>query len=160
MLYHTDSVSTICRRLFNHYHFNHVDYHDIFDYLRFAYYAVLHSSDISLLSALRSCVSASRTFLRAARICGLTPPAYFRKYMDFYSYIDLSRLRAHYENCIASSEYCTNYYNIYKLRYIDGSYIYGSDSEYSRFKLSEQVRFSRSIKHRDQIALLNINSNL
>lgn len=159
-LYHTDSVGVICRHLFYHYHFGYPDCHDVFDYLRFAYYAVLHSKDISLFSALRSCVSASRTFLRAARLCGLTPTAYFRKYMDFYSYMELSRLRSHYENCIASAEYRTNYYSIYQLRHINGNYIYGSDSEYSRFFVSEQIRFLRSIKHRDQIALLNINSNL
>jgi hypothetical protein len=45
-------------------------------------------------------------------------------------------------------------------RHINGSYIYASDSEYSRFRVSEQIRFERSIKHRDEIALLNINSNL
>ena len=28
------------------------------------------------------------------------------------------------------------------------------------FPVSEQIRFERSIKHRDEIALLNINSNL
>lgn len=160
VLYHTDSVSLICRRLFNHYHFNHADYHDIFDYLRFAYYSVLHSNNVSLLSALRSCVSASRAFLAAARICQLTPTAYFRKYTEFYKYMDLSCLRSHFENCLESKEYCTNYYNIYQLRSINGSYIYGFDSEYSRFCVSEQIRFLRSIKHRDQIALLNINSNL
>ena len=159
-IYHTDSVGDICRRLFYHYHYGYPDNHDIFDYLRFAYYAVLHSKDMSLFSALRSCVSASRTFLRAARLCGFTPTAYFRKYMDFYSYISLSQLRSHFENCIASAEYRTNYYSIYQLRYINGNYIYGSDSEYSRFRVSEQIRFMRSIKHRDQIALLNINSNL
>lgn len=160
VLYHTDSVSLICRRLFNHYHFNHADYHDIFDYLRFAYYSVLHSKNVSLFSALRSCVSASRAFLASARICQLTPTAYFRKYMEFYKYMDLSCLRSHFENCLASKDYCTNYYNIYQLRHINGSYIYGSDSEYSRFVVSEQIRFLRSIKHRDEIALLNINSNL
>lgn len=80
--------------------------------------------------------------------------------MDFYSYISLSQLRSHFENCIASDEYCTNYYQIYQLRHINGNYIYGSDSDYSRFRVSEQIRFMRSIKHRDQIALLNINSNL
>lgn len=115
---------------------------------------------MSLFSALRSCVSASRTFLRAAAKCGLTPTAYFRKYIDFFSYLDLSCLRSHFENCIASAEYCTNYYNIYQLRYINCNYLYGSDSEFSRFRVSEQIRFERSIKHRDQIALLNINSNL
>ena len=67
----------------------------------FAYYAVLHSKDISLFSALRSCISASRAFLRAAAKCGLTPTAYFRKYLDFYSYLDLSRLRSHFENYLA-----------------------------------------------------------
>lgn len=159
-IYHTDSVGVICRRLFYHYHFGYPDTHDIFDYLRFAYYSVLHSNDISLFSALRSCVSASRTFLRAASLCGLTPTAFFRKYMDFYSYLALSQLRSHFENCITSSEYCTNYYNIYQLCHINGNYIYGSDSEFSRFRVSEQIRFLRSIKHRDQIALLNINSNL
>lgn len=159
-IYHSDSVGVICRRLFCHYHFGYSDTNDIFDYLRFAYYAVLHSNNISLFSALRSCVSASRTFLRAASLCGLTPTAYFRKYMDFYSYIALSQLRSHFENCIDSSEYCANYYNIYQLRHINGSYIYGSDSEFSRFRVSEQIRFVRSIKHRDQIAFLNINSYL
>ena len=92
-------------------------------------------------------------------MCDLTPTAYFRKYLAFYKYIGLSRLRSHYENC-DSVEYRTNYYKIYQLRYIDGSYIYGSDSEFSRFRISEQIRSLRSIKHRDQIALLNINSNL
>lgn len=159
-LYHTDSVGVICRRLFYHYHFGYPDSHDIFDYLRFAYYSVLHSKDISLFSALRSCVSASRLFLRAARLCGLTPTAYFRKYLDFYSYIELSRLRSHYENCIVSDDYRINYYSIYQLRHINCNYLYGSDSEFSRFRVSEQIRFERSIKHRDQIALLNINSNL
>lgn len=159
-IYHTDSVGVICRKLFYHYYFGYTDNHDIFDYLRFAYYAVLHSNNVSLFSALRSCVSASRTFLCAARLCGLTPTSYFRKYMDFFRYIGLSQLRSHYENCIASAEYRINYYSIYQLRQINGSYIYGSDSEYSRFRVSEQIRFMRSIKHRDQIALLNINSNL
>lgn len=159
VLFNTDSITDICRALFRHYHFGYPDTHDIFDYLRFAYYSVLHSKNVSLLSALRSCVSASRAFLRAARMCDLTPTAYFRKYMDFYKYIGLSRLRSHYENC-QDAEYRTNYYNIYQLSHIDGSYIYGSDSEYSRFCVSEQIRFLRSIKHRDQIALLNINSNL
>ncbi len=159
-IFHTDSVGVICRRLFYHYHFGIPDYHDIFDYLRFAYYAVLHSKNVSLLSALRSCVSASRSFLRAARLCGLTPTSYFRKYLEFYKYTALSQLRQHYENCTTSAEYCSNYYNIYQLRYINGSYVYDSDSEYSRFCISEQIRFQRSIKHRDQIALLNINSNL
>ena len=159
-MFQSDSVGVICRRLFYHYHFGYPDDHDIYKYLRFAYYAVLHSKNVSLFSALRSCVSASRTFLRAARLCGLTPTAYFRKYMDFYSYKALSQLRMHYENCINSSEYCTNYYNIYQFGRINGSYVYGSDSEYSRFRVSEQIRFLRSIKHRDEIALLNINSNL
>ena len=68
VVFHTDSVSKICSCLFKHYHFNHADYHDIFDYLRFAYYSVLHSKNVSLLSALRSCVSASRAFLTTARI--------------------------------------------------------------------------------------------
>lgn len=159
VLFNTDSVTDICRALFRHYHFGYDDNHDIFDYLRFAYHSVLHSKNVSLLSALRSCVSASRAFLHAARMCDLTPTAYFRKYLDFYKFIGLSRLRSHYENC-ESAEYRTNYYNIYKLRCIDCSYLYGSDSEYSRFCVSEQIRFLRSIKHRDQIALLNINSNL
>lgn len=159
-IYNTDSITDICRRLFSHYHFGYPDTHDIFSYLRFAYYYVIHSKNVSLLSALRSCVSASRTFLRAATLCGLTPTVYFRKYMDFYRYIGLSQLRSHFENCIASAEYRTNYYSIYQLRHINGNYIYGSDSEYSRFRVSEQIRFERSIKHRDQIALLNINSNL
>lgn len=159
-LYSTASVGVICRRLFYHYHFGYSDTHDIYNYLRFAYYAVLHSKNISLFSALRSCVSASRKFLNAARLCGLSPTAYFRKYMDFYSYKDLSQLRSHFENCLSSSEYCTNYYNIYQLRHINGAYIFDSDSEFSRFRVSEQIRFERSIKHRDQIALLNINSNL
>ena len=160
VLFNTDSVGLICRRLFTHYHFNHPDYHDIFGYLRFAYYSVLHSKNVSLLSALRSCISASRIFLRAARLCGLSPTAYFRRYKDFYKYLALSRLRTHYENCVNSSEYCTNYYSIYGLDGIDSSYLTSSDSEFSRFKLSEQIRFLRSIKHRDQIALLNINSYL
>lgn len=159
VLFDTDSVTDICKGLFRHYHFGYPDTHDIFEYLRFAYYSVLHSKNVSLLSAFRSCVSASRAFLRAARICDLTPTAYFRKYLDFYKYIGLSQLRSHFENC-SSDEYRTNYYSIYKLRGIDGSYIYDSDSEYSRFKLSEQIRFLRSIKHRDKIALLNIHSNL
>lgn len=159
-LFDTDSVGDICRRLFYHYHFGFPDTHDIFDYLRFAYYAVLHSKDISLMSALRSCVSASRKFLAAARLCGFTPVEYFRVYIDFYSYMDLSHLRAHFENCLASSEYCSNYYSIYQLWHINGSYIYEKDSEFSRFCVSEKIRFMRSIKHRDQIALLNINSNL
>lgn len=159
-LFHSDSIGVICRKLFFHYHYGLPDNHDVFDYLRFAYYAVLHSKNVSLLSALSSCVSASRTFLRAARLCGLTPTAYFRKYMDFYSYKALSQLRSHFENCIDSSEYCQNYYRIYQLGHIDGSYVYGSDSEFSRFRVSEQIRFLRSIKHRDEIALLNINSNL
>lgn len=160
VLFNTDSVSLICRRLFTHYHFSHSDYHDIFGYLRFAYYSVLHSKNVSLLSALRSCISASRSFLRSARLCGLTPTVYFRRYIDFYKYIELSRLRSHYENCIISSQYCTNYYSIYGLDGIDSSYLTSVDSEFSRFKVSEQIRFLRSIKHRDQIALLNINSNL
>lgn len=160
VLFNTDSVGLICRRLFTHYHFSHSDYHDIFSYLRFAYYSVLHSKDVSLLSALRSCISASRSFLRSARLCGLTPTVYFRRYIDFYRYIELSRLRSHYENCIISSEYCTNYYSIYGLDGIDSSYLTSSDSEFSRFKVSEKIRFLRSIKHRDQVALLNINSNL
>lgn len=159
VLFDTDSVTDICRRLFSHYHSGLPDTHDIFVYLRFAYNSVLHAKNVSLLSALRSCVSASRDFLRAARMCDMTSTAYFRKYMDFYKYIGLTRLRSHYENC-DSVEYRTNYYNIYQLRFIDGSYIYGSDSEYSRFRVSEQIRSLRSIKHRDQIALLNINSNL
>lgn len=159
VLFNTDSVTDICRALFRHYHYGYADTHDIFGYLRFAYYSVLHSKNVSLLSALRSCVSASRVFLRAARMCDLTPTAYFRKYMDFYKFIGLSRLRSHYENC-DFEDYCTNYYKIYQLRFIDSSYIYGSDSEYSRFCVSEQIRFLRSVKHRNQIALLNINSNL
>lgn len=159
-LFQTDSIGVICRQLFYHYKFGCPDTHDIFDYLRFAYYAVLHSKNVSLLSALRSCVSASCKFLHAASLCGLSPTAYFRKYMDFYKYKALSQLRSHYENCIDSSEYFINYYNIYQLFHINGNYIYGSDSEYSRFRVSEQIRFERSIKHRDQIALLNINSNL
>lgn len=160
VLFDTDSVGLICRRLFTHYHFKHSDYHDIFGYLRFAYYSVLHSKNVSLLSALRSCVSASRTFLRAARLCGLSPAEYFRRYKDFYTHIELSRLRSHYESCIDSAEYRTNYYKIYTVHGVDSSYLYTSDSEFARFKLSEQVRFLRSIKHRDQIALLNINSYL
>ena len=160
VLFDTDSVGLICRRLFAHYHFNEPDYHDIFRYLRFAYYSVLHSKNVSLLSALRSCVSASRSFLRSARLCGLSPTEYFRRYKDFYTHIELSRLRSHYEFCIDSPEYCNNYYDIYRLDGIDSSYLNSSDSEFSRFKLSEQVRFLRSIKHRDEIALLNINSNL
>ncbi len=160
VLFNTDSVGLICRRLFTHYHFNHSDYHDIFGYLRFAYYSVLHSKNVSLLSALRSCISASRIFLSAARLCGLSPTVYFRRYKDFYKYIELSRLRSHYENCINSAEYSKNYYSIYGFDGINSSYLTSSDSEFSRFKLSEQIRFLRSIKHRDQIALLNINSNL
>ena len=160
VLFDTDSVGLICRRLFYHYHFNEPDYHDIFKYLRFAYYSVLHSKNVSLLSALRSCVSASRSFLRSARLCGLSPTEYFRRYEDFYKHLELSRLRSHYEFCIESAEYCNNYYNIYLPDGINSSYLTSSDSEFSRFKLSEQVRFLRSIKHREQIALLNINSNL
>ena len=160
VLFDTDSVGLICRRLFTHYHFNEPDYHDIFGYLRFAYYSVLHSKNVSLLSALRSCVSASRSFLRSACLCGLSPAEYFRRYENFYKHIELSRLRSHFENCINSSEYCNNYYKIYCLDGIDSSYINSTDSEFSRFKLSEQVRFLRSIKHRDKIALLNINSHL
>lgn len=160
VLFNTDSVGLICRRLFTHYHFNHSDYHDIFGYLRFAYYSVLHSKNVSLLSALRSCVSASRIFLRCARLCGLSPTAYFRRYQDFYKHLELSRLRSHYQNCINSVEYCINYYSIYGFDGINSSYLNSSDSEFSRFKLSEQIRFLRSIKHRDQIALSNINSNL
>lgn len=160
VLFDTDSVGLICRRLFTHYHFKHSDYHDIFGYLRFAYYSVLHSKNVSLMSALRSCVSASRSFLRAARLCGLSPVEYFRRYKDFYTYIELSRLRSHFESCIDSAEYCNNYYKIYCIDGIDSSYLTSTDSEFARFKLSEQVRFLRSIKHRDQIALLNINSYL
>lgn len=160
VLFATDSVGLICRRLFQHYHFNEPDYHDIFDYLRFAYYSVLHSKNVSLLSALRSCVSASRSFLRSARLCGLSPVEYFRRYKDFYKHIELSRLRSHYEHCVDSDEYRSNYYKINRLGAIDSSYLFSTDSEFSRFKLSEQVRFLRSIKHRDEIALLNINSNL
>lgn len=160
VLFDTDSVGLICSRLFYHYHFNEPDYHDIFKYLRFAYYSVLHSKNVSLLSALRSCVSASRSFLRAARLCGFSPTEYFRRYEDFYKYLELSRLRSHYESCIESAEYCNNYYKIYRLDGIDTSYVFSTDSEFSRFKLSEHVRFLRSIKHRDQVALLNINSNL
>lgn len=160
VLFDTDSIGLICRRLFYHYHFNEPDYHDIFGYLRFAYYSVLHSKNVSLLSALRSCVSASRSFLRSARLCGLSPTEYFRRYKDFYKHLELSRLRSHYESCIESTEYCNNFYKIYCLDGVDFSYLYSTDSEFSRFKLSEQVRFLRSIKHRDEIALLNINSNL
>lgn len=36
------------QKAFYHYHFSLPDDHDIYDYLRFAYYAVLHSKDISL----------------------------------------------------------------------------------------------------------------
>ena len=159
-LFGTDSVGDICRQLFYHYHFGLPDNHDIFSYLRFAYDSVVHAKNISLFSALRSCVSASRAFLKAARLCDLSPTAYFRKYLDFYSYMDLSRLRSHFEECISNNVYCSNYYRIYKLGKINGSYIYGEDSEFSRFRVSEQIRFLRSIKHRDQIALFNINSNL
>lgn len=158
-IYHTDSITDICRRLFKHFHFGYADFHDIFSYLRFAYSSVIHSKNVSLLSALRSCVSSSRTFLRAADICGLTPTAYFRRYLDFYKFKGLSQLRSHFENCTID-EYRLNYYKIHNLRNINCSYIYSSDTEYSRFCLSEQIRYLRSIKHRDKIALLNINSNL
>lgn len=160
VLFDSDSIGLICKRLFQHYHFNEPDYHDIFDYLRFAYYSVLHNKNVSLLSALRSCVSASRSFLRSARLCGLSPTDYFRRYKDFYKHIELSRLRSHYEYCMSSDEYRSNYYKIYRPDGIDASYMFSTDSEFGRFKLSEQVRFLRSIKHRDEIALLNINSYL
>lgn len=153
----SDEVSVIARFLFNHYRRRLPDDHDIFGYLRFAYVSVLHSHNIGLLSCLKSVLYASKKFLSCARLCDCSPVEYFRKYQKFYSFKNLSVLYQHFDNC-SDSSYRSLYYQTYLPFRLDDSY--QLSKEFSDFTLSEKVRFYRSIKHRDTVALNNVDSNL
>ena len=153
----SDSISDIARHLFYHYHKHCSDNHDIYRYLYFAYVSVLHSKNVGLLSCLKSVLYASKQFLSAARLCDCSPVEYFRKYLKFYRFKNLGVLRLHFDNC-SDSLYRSIYYQTYSFHGLDSRYL--ATSEFADFTLSEKVRFVSSIKHRDEVALNNIDSNL
>lgn len=153
----SDKVSVLARHLFNHYRMHIPNNHDIYDYLRFAYDSVLHSKNVGLLSCLKSVLYASKKFLSSARLCGCSPVEYFRKYQKFYSFKNLSVLYQHFDNC-SDNSYRSLYYSTYLPHRLDSSYL--NSKEFADFTLSEKVRFYRSIKHRNVVALNNVSSNL
>ena len=63
----------------------------------------------------------------------------------------------HFDNC-SDSRYRSIYYQTYSLHGLDSRYL--ATREFADFTLSEKVRFVHSIKHRNEVALNNIDSNL
>ena len=135
---------------------------------RFAY-EMCTKSDLSILSALCSVIRSSRNFLRYADFLGFTPPAYFRLWQKWYSYVDLSTLRTHYEQCEMDPYYARLYYKAYADEFNPAnrkfpyalSYLHDkSDSCFLAFSFDETVKAYKSIKHREQVEFIKNNINL
>lgn len=155
-IYHSDSPSFLAHEVFKHFRLKEDNFHDVFDYIYFAYYSTLHASDVSLCSCLVQVISASKKFLKVARLCCCSPCEYFRKYCSFYKYKNLTLLNNHFENC-SDDVYRSLYYDTYLPHALDTTYML--TPEFKDFSLSEKVRFTRSIKHRNVVAENNVSSN-
>lgn len=156
-IYRSDSPSVLARDVFRHFHMSEPDFHDVFKYIRYAYNMTIHANNVSLCSCLTQVISASKKFLKSAHLCGCSPCEYFRKYCKFYKYKNLTLLSKHFENC-EDSVYRSLYYSTYLGSSLDKGYMLSP--EFSDFSLSEKVRFTRSIKHRDVVAETNVSLNL
>lgn len=156
-IYNSDSPTLLAHLVFKHFRTFETDFHDVFKYIRFAYLATTHSKNVSLCSCLVQVISASKKFLNSARLCGCSPCEYFRKYCRFYKYKNLTLLYQHFVNC-EDSVYRSLYYSTYLVYGLDKSFMLSP--QFVDFSLSEKVRFTRSIKHRNVVAENNVSSNL
>lgn len=161
----TDSVSLISSKLFwlfkKRVHTPSLDYfYKIFSVQLF----MCEQADLNTLSALCSAVRASKKVQLYANTLGITTTAYIDIYRCWYSFVDLSTLNEHFATCERNEVYSKLYYDTMVIRPDGSSYPadYWSGNTDPLFNCMihyECQKYSRSVKHRQKVALIQSSLN-
>lgn len=114
--------------------------------------AMSERSKLDILSALQSAIRSSKKFLLYANTLSLTPSAYYETYIKFYSYVDLQTLATHFSKCESDSRYTQMYYDFLSAGCVD---TYINSTEFKLMRSQEISKFNKSVKHRQQVDLIN-----
>ena len=117
--------------------------------------AMSERSKLDILSALQSAIRSSKKFMLYANTLSLTPSSYYDTYLKFYSYVDLQTLSAHYRKCESDARYTQLYYDfvLQSSQNCVGNYM--DTIEFKLMKSHEISKFNKSVKHRQQVDLIN-----
>lgn len=90
-----------------------------------------------------------------ANTLSLTPSSYYDTYLKFYSYVDLQTLASHYAKCESDSRYTQLYYDfvLQPSQYCVDNYM--DTTEFKLMRSHEISKFNKSVKHRQQVDLIN-----
>ena len=121
-------------------------------------------SDINVLSALCSAVRASKKVNLYANTLGISTSSYMDIYRAWYSFVDLSTLNEHFATCERNEVYSKLYYDTMVFRPDGSSYpcdYWSGDTDplFDCMVHHECQKYSRSIKHREKVALIQSSLN-
>lgn len=162
----TDSVSLISSKLFCLWKKRvHTPTLDNFYHIFSIQLSMCEHSDLNVLSALCSAVRASKKVQLYANTLGISTTSYMDIYRAWYSFVDLSTLNDHFATCERNEVYSKLYYDTMSFN-SDGSssprdYFTGDDVDplFNCMVHHECMKYSRSIKHRFKVALIQSNLN-
>ena len=117
--------------------------------------AMSERSKLDILSALQSAIRSSKKFMLYANTLSLTPSAYYETYIKFYSYVDLQTLATHYQKCESDTRYTQLYYDFVLQPVNSCSDNYMDTTEFKLMRSHEISKFNKSVKHRQQVDLIN-----
>lgn len=154
--FHSDSVAYISKCLFScHVNGVHSPTIDYFISLFRYQIAMSERSKLDILSALQSAIRSSKKFMIYANTLSLTPSAYYDTYIRFYSYVDLQTLNTHYAKCESDSRYTQLYYDFVLQPSHSCVSTYMDSTEFKLMRSQEISCFNKSVKHRQQVDLIN-----
>jgi hypothetical protein len=152
----SDSVAYLSKCLMSsHLNGEHSPAIDYFLHLFRYQIAMSERSKLDLLSALQSAIRSSKKFMLYANTLSLTPSAYYEIYIKFYSYVDLQTLASHYKKCESDPRYTQLYYDFVSQPVNSCSDNYMDTTEFKLMRSQEISKFNKSVKHRQQVDLIN-----
>lgn len=154
--FHSDSVAYLSKCLmFCHFNGEHSPSIDYFMHLFRYQIAMSERSNLDILSALQSAIRSSKKFMLYANTLSLTPTAYYDTYLKFYSYVDLQTLNTHFSKCESDSRYTQLYYDFVLQSSHSCVDNYMDTTEFKLMRSHEISKFNKSVKHRQQVDLIN-----
>lgn len=164
--FRSDSVFSISSKLFWLWkHRVHTPSLDFFYKIFSVQLCMCEHVDLNVLSPLASAVRASKKFCLYANTLCISPSSYMDIYRAWFSFVDLSTLNEHFSTCERNEVYSKLYYDTMTFN-PDGSssprdYFTGDDVDplFNCMVHSECLKYSRSIKHREKVALIQSNLN-
>lgn len=141
--------------MFCHVNGDHSPTIDYFMHLFRYQIAMSERSKLDILSALQSAIRSSKKFMLYANTLSFTPSAYYETYLKFYSYVDLQTLATHFSKCESDSRYTQLYYDFVLQPFHSCVDNYMDTTEFKLMRSQEISKFNKSVKHRQQVDLIN-----